>query len=262
MNNALHIVQGGIENGDKAWLERAAKRRLRARTWVAPMSAEIGDDVVIYVGRFGFFATARVDSEPHRRRDWRNRYGAALRGVRLIQPAISLGAIKRAVPDLTWANYPRSITTPPRSIADQVRRLIAHRRKTRLPDLDEEALLACNLDELRAVALMKSAATVPKRATTTIYRARELAIRRYVLMRAGGTCEGCGVEAPFARPDGSPYLEPHHTTRLADDGPDHPARVIGLCPNCHRRAHYAADGLAFNNGLKRRLRRLEGAGPS
>src|SRR4051794_24719610 len=24
--------------------------------------------------------------------------------------------------------------------------------------------------------------------------------------------------------DGSPYLEPHHTTRVADDGPDHPDR--------------------------------------
>jgi len=259
MVNALHIVQGGIENGDKAWLERAAKRRLRARTWVAPKSAQIGDDVVIYVGGFGFFATARVDSASHRRRDWRNRYGAALRDVRLIQPAISLGAIKRGVPDLTWANYPRSITTPSRHIAGQVRRLIAHRRKTGLPDLDEAALLACNLDELRAVALMKATAAAPKKVATAIYREREIAIRRYVLMRAAGTCEGCGTEAPFARPDGSPYLEPHHTARLADDGPDHPARVIGLCPNCHRRAHYADDALAFNNRLKRRLRRLEGA---
>ncbi len=259
MKNVLHIVQGGIENGDKAWLERAAKRRLRGRIWVAPMSAEIGDDVVIYIRGFGFFATARVDSKPHPREDWPNRYGVALRDVRFIQPAISLGAIRRGVPKLTWANYPRSITTPRPDIADQVRKLIARRRKTRLPDLDEEALLASNLPELRAVALMKSASTAPKRATTTIYRARELAIRRYVLMRAAGTCEGCRTEAPFARPDGSPYLEPHHTTRLADEGPDHPARVMGLCPNCHRRAHYAADHLAFNNGLKRRLRQLEAA---
>lgn len=258
MKKALHIVQGGIKNGDKAWLERAAKRRLRAKRWIVPKSAEVGDDVVIFVGSFGFFATARVDSSPRPRRDWHNRYGAALRDVHLIQPAISLADIKRVVPDLTWANYPRSITTPSPLIADQIRRLIAHRSKTRLPDLDEEALLACNLDELRAVALLKSSSAVPKKSTTTIYRARELAIRQYVLMRAAGNCEGCGAEAPFARPDGTAYLEPHHTTRLADDGPDHPTRVIGLCPNCHRRAHHAADRLAFNNGLKRRLRRLEG----
>jgi len=120
MKNVLHIVHGGIENGDKAWLERAAKRRLRAHTWVAPMSAEVGDDVVIYVGGFGFFATARIDSKPRPRQDWRNRYGAALRDERLIQPAISLGAIRRGAPSLTWANYPRSITTPPLHIADQV----------------------------------------------------------------------------------------------------------------------------------------------
>jgi hypothetical protein len=29
----LHIVQGGIENGDKAWLQRAAKRGL-SHWWV------------------------------------------------------------------------------------------------------------------------------------------------------------------------------------------------------------------------------------
>jgi 5-methylcytosine-specific restriction endonuclease McrA len=259
MDNMLHIVQGGIDNGDKAWLERAAKRRLRATAWVAPRSAEVGDDVVIYVGGFGFFATARVDSNPRRRRDWPKRYGTALTNVRLIRPPISLGAIKRSVPRLNWANYPRSITTPARNIADQVWRLVARRRLTRLPDLDEEALVASNLDELRSVALMKSAAAVPKRRRTTLYRVRSLAIRLYVLKRAAGTCEGCGGDAPFVRPDSTPYLEPHHTTRLADEGPDHPARVIALCPNCHRRAHHADDGPAFNRRLQRRVRSLESA---
>ena len=45
--------------------------------------------------------------------------------------------------------------------------------------------------------------------------------------------------------DGSPYLEPHHITRLADNGPDHPAKVIALCPNCHRKAHSSQDKLVF-----------------
>ena len=42
---------------------------------------------------------------------------------------------------------------------------------------------------------------------------------------------GCGAEGPFptrALPE-RPYLEPHHTDRLSDGGPDHPARVIALC---------------------------------
>ena len=46
-------------------------------------------------------------------------------------------------------------------------------------------------------------------------------------------------------------------TRRADDGPDHPAHVIALCPNCHRRAHYAGDAKAFNTVLKRKVKAIE-----
>lgn len=255
----LHIVQGGVENGDKAWLVRAAGQKLRAKQWIVPSTVKVGDDVVIFVGGFGFFATARVASAPWKRTDWKHRYSARLEEIRLIEPAISIGAIRRAIPKLTWANYPRSITTPSRKIASEIRRLIARRRDTRLPDLDADHLHESNLAELRAVALMKATSSAARRSTSATYRIREAAIRLYVLARAGGSCEGCRADAPFARADGAPYLEPHHTTRLADDGPDHPARVIALCPNCHRRAHYSGAAKAFNDSLKKKLHRLEGA---
>jgi len=58
--STLHIVQGGIENGDKAWLERAARLNRNAKTWVAPKSARVGDEVVICVLGHGFFATAAM----------------------------------------------------------------------------------------------------------------------------------------------------------------------------------------------------------
>ena len=202
------------------------------------------------MGGYGFFATGRITSQPKPRSDWRNRYGARVSTIRLIKPAISLAAIQRSVPELTWANYPRSITTPTPEIAEQVRALIARRRKAGLPeDLDDIALGAANIDELRRVAIMNARATVLKR-RSTIYRVRSIAIHRYVLRRAGLHCEGCSALAPFRKLDGSPYLEPHHTTRLADEGPDHPARVIGLCPNCDRRAHYAEDATVFNDSLR------------
>jgi 5-methylcytosine-specific restriction protein A len=77
------------------------------------------------------------------------------------------------------------------------------------------------------------------------------------MRRADGRCEGCGATAPFRNADGQDYLEPHHTKRLADEGPDHPAKVIALCPNCHRRAHHSEDAEAFNAMLIRKLRSLE-----
>ncbi|CAB3795197.1 hypothetical protein LMG28614_04117 [Paraburkholderia ultramafica] len=59
-----------------------------------------------------------------------------------------------------------------------------------------------------------------------------------VLLRADGTCEGCGQSAPFKRSDARPYLEVHHRQRLADGGDDSVENAMALCPNCHRERHY------------------------
>jgi len=65
--------------------------------------------------------------------------------------------------------------------------------------------------------------------------------------------------APFRGADRRPFLETHHTTRVADDGPDHPHTVIAICPNCHRRAHLAEDAEIFNASLIKKLPKLEAA---
>jgi hypothetical protein len=253
----LHIVQGGIDNGDKKWLEKAARNNFSSPSWIVPKSVIIGDEVVIFVSGYGFFATAKIKTRPKPRANWKNRYGAGLNFIKLIDPAISIGTIRRHIPKLTWAVYPRSITTPPAEIASQIRKLISERRKTGLPDLDDEALADANIDELRKAALLSARSSATQKERTLLYRVRSKAIHLYVLDRANGHCEGCNAAAPFRKADGRPYIEPHHTTRLADDGPDHPAKVIGLCPNCHRRAHYAEDAKVFNRSLARKLSHLE-----
>jgi hypothetical protein len=253
----LHIVQGGIENGDKQWLEKAARNKSKSPAWIVPKSARLDDDVVVFIAGYGFFATAKIKTSPRPRANWKNRYEAELSDIRLIDPAISISTIRRHVPELTWAIYPRSITTPPTETASQIRKMITERRKTGLPDLDDEALADANIDELRKAALLSARRAARQKERTVIYRVRSKAIHLYVLNRANGHCEGCNAVAPFRKADGRPYIEPHHTTRLADDGPDHPAKVIGLCPNCHRRAHHAEDANIFNRSLKRKLARLE-----
>jgi hypothetical protein len=86
----LHLVQGGIDNRDKALLERLAHQERGTNSWVVPKCVEPGDDVVIYVRGYGFFATAKINSGVRRRRDWKNRYGAALRSIKLVNPPIIL----------------------------------------------------------------------------------------------------------------------------------------------------------------------------
>lgn len=106
-----------------------------------------------------------------------------------------------------------------------------------------------SLSDLRKLAI--AAATGPQAGSagaTTIYQ-RSKQVRDYVLKRANGICEGCKSPAPFKTKVGRPYLEPHHIFRLSDGGPDHPSFVAGICPNCHRMAHYSADAAKFNSRL-------------
>ncbi len=104
------------------------------------------------------------------------------------------------------------------------------------------------LAELRAIALesVDPAATLEQKRANLLRRAE--AIKRYALLRSNGTCEACKESAPFKSKFG-PFLEVHHVFRLADGGPDHPANIVALCPNCHRRAHYSVDAKKFNDGL-------------
>ncbi len=86
---------------------------------------------------------------------------------------------------------------------------------------------------------------------------RSYDVKVYVRRRANGICEGCEQPAPFNDRKGRPYLEPHHTRRLTDGGPDDVHHVIGLCPACHRRVHHGQDGETYNNALSIKLKELE-----
>lgn len=105
------------------------------------------------------------------------------------------------------------------------------------------------IEELRAAALSKAPPTASTKEKREVAYYRSEALKIYVVLRSKGFCEGCGSEAPFQTKKG-PFLECHHVHRLADGGPDHPQNVVALCPNCHRRAHYAQNSVEFNNKLK------------
>jgi 5-methylcytosine-specific restriction enzyme A len=118
---------------------------------------------------------------------------------------------------------------------------------------------AVSLAERREIAYAAAKAT-PSKANATAKRTyweRSAAVRDYVLARADGTCENCGEPAPFLRADGSWYLEPHHIRRLSDGGPDHPAHVAAVCPNCHRELHHGQNTEAKNAELDKDVRGRE-----
>ncbi|PID93330.1 MAG: hypothetical protein CSA95_08075 [Bacteroidetes bacterium] len=99
---------------------------------------------------------------------------------------------------------------------------------------------ALKLKPSKRLEELKKAKSKPKR--TIISHAvfiRNPYVVAEVLKRANGICEKCGKQAPFNRDlDDSPFLEVHHIIPLSEDGDDTVENSIGLCPNCHRHAHY------------------------
>jgi 5-methylcytosine-specific restriction protein A len=117
-----------------------------------------------------------------------------------------------------------------------------------------------SLEELRRAAYAASSGDKMISKASNAKRSwyeRSAKVRDYVLIRSKGICEACDQPAPFLKKDGNPYLEPHHTTRLADEGPDHPAWVGAICPTCHRRIHSGEDGAMWNEQLQERLKAKE-----
>jgi 5-methylcytosine-specific restriction protein A len=118
-------------------------------------------------------------------------------------------------------------------------------------------LLRKSLEDLRKEAFAPvNENSTPKERRAVAYT-RSKSVKAYVLLRAGGICEGCGNTAPFLTRLEEPYLEPHHIRRRADNGPDNPLWVIALCPNCHARVHYGKDGREYNAYLARRVATIE-----
>ena len=109
-------------------------------------------------------------------------------------------------------------------------------------EVNQENEEVLDLAQARALSVFPTTEQIEtSQAQRTLYR-RSQAVRINVLMRAQGSCESCKKPAPFARSDGTPYLEPHHTTRVSDSGLDYPKHVGAICPSCHREIHYGAEG--------------------
>lgn len=121
----------------------------------------------------------------------------------------------------------------------------------------ETTFEALSMSELRDRAVDAYEHPRPPRESSRSALFRSAAVRSYVLRRADGVCEACGSTAPFMTASGRPYLELHYLRRPSDGGPDHPEWVAGLCPNCHRQAHYGQNRASFNKNLRESILQKE-----
>ncbi len=126
-------------------------------------------------------------------------------------------------------------------------------------DVNAEAKDALGFMRSRYSALKASRDVAGKTNTAQERRIRSRDVSKYVKERANGFCEVCGCGAPFKTAKGEPYLESHHITQVADDGPDAPKDVVASCPTCHRRIHHGAEGDKINKAAHERIQRVEAA---
>ena len=106
--------------------------------------------------------------------------------------------------------------------------------------------------ETKPVDLTRLDAPIPvpdKTKSVTVRRSRDRIIVQQVLRACTYRCEVNGTHETFvARSTKLPYLEGHHLVPLAQQARfgnslDVYANLIGLCPLCHRKLHYAENGI-------------------
>lgn len=162
--------------------------------------------------------------------------------VRYVDQMLYIGYELRAAQDL--ANNLRT------AIVFQLVSLEGFRPNSTDNDELEISFEGLSLSELRKQAVDAFEHPRPPRESSQTALFRSAAVRSYVMRRADGFCEACGKSAPFITASGRPYLELHYMRRPSDGGPDHPEWVAGLCPNCHRQAHYSQNHAVFNDNLR------------
>lgn len=101
----------------------------------------------------------------------------------------------------------------------------------------------------------KTAIGKPKRKSRTVSDfIRNPYVVAAAILRANGRCEmpECRREL-FNRDDGTPFLEVHHVTPLAEGGDDTLINAAALCPACHRELHYGAERKALRILLRKKI---------
>jgi 5-methylcytosine-specific restriction protein A len=90
---------------------------------------------------------------------------------------------------------------------------------------------------------------------TQVVIKRDNHVRAYALKHAKGKCGYCNDQG-FLMENGGFYLEAHHIIALCDSGRDTVDKVIALCPQHHRQAHYGKDAESLESEFIKILKKL------
>jgi hypothetical protein len=85
---------------------------------------------------------------------------------------------------------------------------------------------------------------------------RDTKVKAWVIQQAKGKCEYC-QETGFIKDNGKHYMEVHHLLPLAEQGSDTIRNTVAVCPNCHKKLHFAECREKIRTELIQRIPRLK-----
>src|SRR5262245_29039840 len=122
---ALHI--GISDAGDDIELLSEAIAGRKVAHWYVPSTADVGDEVAIYLHGQGIIVFGTIAERPVKA-DKPGYYVSDLTGVRWDTPPIPLRELSARFPGWGWTTYPRSYTTPLPEVQTGLEALLALRK--------------------------------------------------------------------------------------------------------------------------------------
>ena len=117
-------------------------------------------------------------------------------------------------------------------------------------EVTEDPASKSDFNKLRKIAYSKAVSLVESTTSQAKIRERQVAIKKYALIRSKSQCEACDEPAPFLKKNGEAYLEVHHIIELSKGGADSPDNVAAICPNCHARVTHSGDANTYNTTIQ------------
>jgi 5-methylcytosine-specific restriction protein A len=197
----------------------------------------------------GIIGGGRIVSDPRMVNHWdksRRAKGVAALGTDIVfdylnvEPVVPMDELKSEYPNVWWTPQNSGMVLP-ESVAGEIFRLLGKQRVAPIAGSDAFRRRVWAIRALGPVSKPNGVAAPLKDHVTVERIRRNSRVAAWVQDQAGGKCELCRENGPFVDDTGNQFLEVHHVLALADGGPDIPANTVALCPNCHRRAHYAKD---------------------
>lgn len=122
---ALHIGISDSE-GDLELISKAISGE-QVANWYVPKTAEVDDQLAIYLHGQGIIASGTI-AQPPIKADKAGYYASDLKDVSWVTPPMTLNDMRSRFPNWNWPTYPRSYTTPPPEIQTSLESFIDSRK--------------------------------------------------------------------------------------------------------------------------------------